>query len=78
MTATTFYAAESHGIIFAIATTPDGAVAQARLDAKEPDSQFRTRRMTQAAYLEVQENGFDGMHPPRNLWVLDGVWQLVE
>lgn len=67
----TKYAAYDDASIYAVADTPDAAVAKAREDAREPTAQFSTARISDDLASWIDENGWHGA--TRSFHVRDGV-----
>lgn len=54
------YAAYDAYSIYAVAHTEAAAIAKAREDAREPEAQFRTARISDALFDEIARDGWDG------------------
>jgi hypothetical protein len=56
----TKYAAYDYVSIYAVAETPEAAIAKARHDAQEPEAQFSTAKVSDELAEQIERDGWYG------------------
>lgn len=71
----TKFAAYDDLSIYAVADSAEAAIAKARDDARDPEAQFRTARVSEELCAKIERDGWDGNRRAfdvRDGWIVAG------